>query len=300
MSSKQNNVKRTGYNTGSETDKMQSNLEKRNSEIAKSSYSFRPRKDNLKEIKKNQGKARFKFKVVTSAVAVFVLLLLMAVLYDKFCIVSDINIVNCDIYDSQIVIKKSGIEIGDKMFDFSQKDVNNKLCEALPYIKDVKIVRLFPDKVEIHITKENPSSYVSVGDSYYIISDSLKVLKRENDKQKLEDMKLMHVYTSKVNSCIVGKQLEFRDEDMSHILKEIIANLKNTGVVGLCDELDIRNKFEVSFLYNNKYVVELGEGLESKLKIDCMLKIVETLSETDYGIIYVSDMENNQGSFVKK
>ncbi len=282
------------------SDDFENRLLKRDSEIDTSSYSYKPRKDGVKQSEINRRKAYNRVKFVLVCVVLCIIIILGAVMYDNMCVVSEIVVTDCNVYSSKEVIKHSGIKTTDRIFDFSEKDVGNRLCKALPYIKNINIKRHLPDKIEIQVVQEKPSAYVSIGNVYYIISDSLKVLKMETDKQKVEDMKLIHVYVSKVSECIIGDQLRFEDPDFSDIFVEIIGNFKKNGIVGLCDELDIRNKFEVSFFYKNSYHVKLGEGLNSGLKIEYMLKIANQLSEHDFGIIDVSDIENNEGSFVKK
>ncbi len=80
-------------------------------------------------------------------------------------------------YTADTLIRLSGVEAGDAMLSFDASDVSERLREALPLLKTVKVRRHLNGELEICVTDEEKVYYTCYHRNYYLISaESLRVL----------------------------------------------------------------------------------------------------------------------------
>lgn len=80
--------------------------------------------------------------------------------------VSDILLTPTTNCPDQEIIQAAQIKIGSRIFDFSKKDVEEKLKEYFPVIKKIKIKRFLPNKVKLEIEERQPIAKIKVGTNW--------------------------------------------------------------------------------------------------------------------------------------
>ena len=80
-------------------------------------------------------------------------------------------------YTADTLIRLSGVEAGDGMLSFDASDVSERLKEALPLLKTVKVRKHLNGELEIRVTEEKKVYYTCYHENYYLISaESRRVL----------------------------------------------------------------------------------------------------------------------------
>ncbi len=202
-------------------------------------------------------------------------------------------------YTQEEMMAGLGIEKDMGLYDFDAKSAENSAKYSLPYIKDIKVTRRWPSTVVAKTLLEVPTYYVSVDNDLYIVSDTLKVLEKTEDFEKIELYSLVHVEYGDLHSCIVGETLGIPD-DIAEIMKELYDKLRENNVKNEISAIDVTDKFNLSITYGTRYIVKLGDSKSLGVKIEFMKRIIED-REGDIigGVIDVSDEKNREAIYKK-
>ena len=255
--------------------------------------------ESLKEVrdkKKSSDAAKHFFGAVT---LIAVLVVGAWLCYTKFFLISKCEI-KCDgelEYTADEVLRGAGLEYGMKLYEVSDGEIAENIVYNLPYIDSVKVKRVWPDKIVFEAVPAVPSMYTTVGDKAFVLSQSLRVLSQTDDFSYIESNRLIHVLFGDIESCVAGEFLTAGGDDAETVM-EIYSLLCENDLLSQVDELDITDKFDISFGYKSRFVVKLGDKRNLDLKIRFMRAIEEKLTDGASGIIDVSD-ENAKEGIVK-
>lgn len=202
-------------------------------------------------------------------------------------------------YTEDEMLEGLGIEKGIGLYDFNAGKAEKNAKFTLPYIEDISVSRRWPDTVTVKAVVELPAYYVAVGNDLYIIADSLKVLEKTRDFERIELYSLIRLDCSSIHSCIVGEKLGIPD-DIEEIILELYDNMNTYNVAKDVTGIDVSDKFNVSLMYRTRYTVKLGDTKSLGVKIEFMKRIIEDrVDEPVGGIIDVSDEKNREAVYKK-
>jgi cell division septal protein FtsQ len=197
-------------------------------------------------------------------------------------------------YTADEMLLGAGFEKGMLLYALDEKTVEENVMYNLPFVDSFKMKRFWPGTVVFEVEKSEPSMYITLADENFILSQSMRVLSQTKDFSFIESENLVHVKLSSVERCVAGEFLVTKDNS-SETAKEIYSLLCDNSLVSDVGEIDITDKFDISFSYGNNYVVELGDNRSLDKKIHFMIGIVNQLHEGTSGIIDVSDENVKEG-----
>ena len=115
----------------------------------------------------------------------FALLVVGAVFFlnSEFFTIKSISVEGAYSVSNEVVLETSGIKEGENLFDFKAKTAEN-LIKTIPVVKNVSVVRQYPDKVKIIITQRVPFVTIYTGNLYYSLDDEGMVL---SETEKIND-----------------------------------------------------------------------------------------------------------------
>ena len=93
-------------------------------------------------------------------------------------------------YTAEALIRLSGVESGDPMLGFDASDVSERLREALPLVKTVKVRKHLNGELELRVTEEKKVYYTCYHRNYYLIS--------------AESRRVLGVFSTPDEACRVG------------------------------------------------------------------------------------------------
>lgn len=271
--------------------------EERSKSIYDNSYYYAPEKLQLEITKKRKRKFKLTLLVPLCAILLAGLIVFLSVVYNTFFILTKVELATDLNYTSQQVKEASGLSDGQKLYSFDKSEVKNNIKQALPYVTDVKILRIWPNKVKITLSSSESALYTQYGEFFYVLTKDLHVLSKTTDIDSIEGLGLIRFITENVKECIIGKELNIDDKDIPNIYFDLYSALENANILTECTCIDISDKFNVKFEYKGQYTVILGKMYDLEQKIEFMQSIADKLSENDSGIIDVSDDDIQEGIF---
>ncbi len=192
-------------------------------------------------------------------------------------------------YSDEFIIESAGLSGYSNLLFADSNKISSGIKQAIPYAGVSKISKIYPVKIKIELFKAQPDFYTKLGDAYYAISDDFTVLAKTSDVDSLELRGAIYIASNKISRCVMGEKLAFSDMDMSDILSELDTLLDEYKLRSFTSEITLDSKFDISFLYQDRLRVKLGDLYDLDIKLQFFEKIVDTLDGTDSGIIDISD-----------
>lgn len=265
------------------------NLRKRNREIYEHSGNFEP----LEMIKSGKAKRYSSKREIATVIIAFIIV--TAVISGIFGLtfvffrVNNINVLNVTDFYADQVISASGIEKGENLLLLDKEKIKKNIASKIDYASDIQIKKIFPSTVNIDMKTGQAKYYVKAGNVYYVLNKDCVVIAQT---KRIEDVELagcILLQSGEMARCILGEKLTYRDADLQGVFDELNEMFDKYGHTGFVTAIYLDSKFDIRFTYKGRYTVKLGDLFDLDIKFQFLEKIAETLSETDGGIIDISD-----------
>ena len=243
--------------------------------------------------KKERKKRMIQLAAFISCCSLIIVVILMTV----FMKVNHIKVVGNVKYSEEEIIRASLIEKGKSLIAVNVIKSQRNICDELPAVEKVKVIKRFPSSIEINVTETAEALFVAVGEHYYSLDVDMRVIQRYDSIETAELMGLKRIYLPGVIRCIVGEKIKTEDNDIPEMVKNLYMNLIEYDLFYDVSEIDFRDKFEILFTLGVKYTVKLGSILECDTKLEFLRGIISKLSPEDVGTIDFSDGNINEAVF---
>lgn len=203
----------------------------------------------------------------------------------------EVRTIRCDgtqRYSGEEIIHYSGIETGDKMLFLNRGKTAERILDALPYIKSVVIRQQYPTTVNIEVTERIPTAKIVDGGISYIIDDHGYLLEYTVAGALFD---LPEIICTAPVELETGRQLVFSDPLMLETLQNILAYIVGSDWIQSIDRINIERIYSISFLYQGRITVQLGDTSDLEMKLALLAEVIEHNSEDAAGTIDVSNIE---------
>lgn len=249
--------------------------------------------------KKRQKRKKGENKLFAFCAVLVILLISGWLVFDKLFIISEFSVIGNRNYSAQeadYFAERLGLEKGMHMFGFNKKELQTLAKYYIPEIDHVSIGYSLPDKIVFNVKEANPVMYLTENGRHFVLSEGLKVVSAFTDASDAEIMSLIKVSIGDITKCQSGTFLETQS-GCDKILISLYNILKEEGVLDEVTEIDVSNKFNISFQYKQRFTVKLGNEENLTVKVRFMKQIASELAENDRGYIDVSDEDFREGTF---
>ena len=73
-------------------------------------------------------------------------------------------------YTAREIQDASGIQVGDNLVTMWEPDINDRICQKLPYVERVVLHRVLPDRVNLLVVERTAAATVEGGGSQWLLS----------------------------------------------------------------------------------------------------------------------------------
>lgn len=192
-------------------------------------------------------------------------------------------------YDAEDISKFLDIKKGTNLITYNSRKAESALMYEFPYIEEITVKKKFPKTLEINITENKGTLFIELGEDIFILSSNGKVLEIVDDP--FYDGRIRtELIVNGVKRCVCGEYIVFDKNETLEILSSITEQLDKHGVAGKMTKLDIRDKFDVRLMYDNRFDIRFGtfENAENKIKLFATM-IKNKIWEDTTAIIDISD-----------
>lgn len=251
-------------------------------------------KQSVKKLTANKTVKRILFIALCAVVALCVFRLLLLLFP-----VREFEVEGSTRYDINELIDASGIRTGDRLYGLSRKKAEEGLLEGCPYIREVKIKRVFPNKICFVIEERVAGWYIQIGDDFYALDYDLKVLLESFDESDMIDRGLTKLVLPELESVVAGELPKFGEGD-EHLISEtlkIIDTVRTHDIKSRLTYLDLSNRFQIEMIIDGSYRVDFGDMDDSKTKFDMIEQIISTAAIKGYVGGEISVVNPSEHSF---
>ena len=231
--------------------------------------------------KKKQRKAakRRKLTPFLFVVSVFILAAAVYLCLTMLFNVDRVKIEGNTLYEEMDLIKTSGIEKGENLFEVDTAYAEDKLYSVYSYIEEVEVKRSFPNSVTIKITEAVPFSVVEEADGYTLVSTGGKVLERGLEEVPHGMLSVRGI------STVTNSEDNTKRKDLMMRIIGTMQELKMEDYVFL----DLTDTLEITMIYDNRVRVKLGNELEIEYKLQFVDNVIsEKLPKVGYQLVDAS------------
>lgn len=180
--------------------------------------------------KKRRGRFRWIYKLL-SLVVVAAAILTACVIFFR---VNTIEVQGNAHYTAQEIIDASGVETGDNLVTMRQADINQSICQQLPYVQRVVLQRTLPDRVTLMVVERTVAATIQGDGSLWLLAQDGYLLETTQQIQGMEVVGLEAVNPQ------AGAPLEVAEANASkaRALTELMEALEEAGLLDQCTRMD--------------------------------------------------------------
>ena len=228
--------------------------------------------------KVRNGRKSIKHMIFYVGTTVFVSVLFVVLFIAIFFQVNTITVEGNDFYTAEKIIESCGFKGMPNMFTVNDSAAEKMIMSENPYVNHVKITRNFPSELIITVNEEAPTYYVELGGEYYLLSSTLRVVKRCQTKAELlrEAPHIIGLTTPKIKTAIVGSQVEFVRDSNFDFLYDLLTKLNKTVFSDDINYIDASDKYHIDMiLFSGRYMINLGDSDNVAAKIDFVKAVMD-------------------------
>jgi len=249
-------------------------------------------RETFEKLNDKKRRRKILFAAAMTLLVIFLTAVFGAICFTFFFRVERVYISGCDRYPEADVISVSGIELDISMLQLNPSGIEAAITHRYPYIKAVRIKRHLPSEVELILIEDTPLYYIELGNEYFVLSESLRVLERLEHENGLKENGIRKIVTPDVSYAVVGREMRFKDPSERENVLELLASFRLSPVYDMLDLINISDKYEVYVIYGGQFKVVFGKYTDMDLKLLLVDSIIEEMDDMN-GIIDVSDIKTS-------
>lgn len=253
------------------------------------------KENNSKTIKYKRKKRKSKAKKF------FLLLFVLAIAAGfVYCVtfafpIKKISVKGESIYSQEAIITASGIDIDDNIFLLGS-NAKKRITEKLPYIKDVKFIRTFPDKITLKVMPDNAKKCYLCNDKYYLSDENNKIL----EKTDACPNGIFLVKADFGKNIKPGKKINFKEKNQKSTLDAVMAEFKKNKIS--IDSVDVSVLTDIKVKVDGRLIVYIGSSNSLENKVAHLKAMLGKIDNTTTGTINLKSWskEKPEGYLTRK
>ncbi len=210
------------------------------------------------------------------AIIIIIALVSLIAMISQSTKIERISIESEDVGYNEEILKISESLAGKSYIGLDSAEVEKAILALSPLISDCKLSGKFPRALTVSIVYENPTYYTCAEDTFYALSEELKILGKgsldEMDPSSI-DASLIKLYLPSFKTQEIGKKIEFSVGE-SYIFKLCEKLSEYEGLGKICSA-DLRNTQNISFIFEDSFRCDLGSADDIDVKLTAAENIFE-------------------------
>ncbi len=228
----------------------------------------RQKKDKQSKERTKRSSYATKFMIT---IVVFVIAIAFIVVSGSFDI-TEIMVENNEVISADTLISFSGIQKGTNIFAISKKNIENRLKQN-SYINDVKIKRVFPNKVKLIIEERKLEFALQLAGSYVYIDRQGYVLEISNQQRQVP---IIVGFTTDLSNIKQNDRLSQEDLQKMNMVVKIMETAIHTNLEKLLTRIDVSNEMNYTiYLDTENKIAYLGDGNQLNIRFLYIKKLLE-------------------------
>lgn len=235
-----------------------------------------------KEFEQKKRKKR-KLILITAIIMIVIALICIYLFTSESFKINEIIIVGNEQLTSEEICQLSEIKTGDNIFATLEIVTRVKLKQN-GYIEDVKLKKIYPNKLEIEIKERKKEFQIKTDSGVYIYIDQQGYI-LDYSLDKLELITIIGMETTE-NEVEIQKRISEKDLNKMENILQIQEEAKKIEIADKITQIQVEDEYIVS-LQNDEVIVNLGDATNLKNRM-FYVKAILKKEAGNSGIIYVN------------
>ena len=196
------------------------------------------------------------------------------------------------------IIYLSQVQEGENIYKYSKNKIKEKICQN-PYIENVQVYRILPDKIEIEIKERKATFLMQLDGTYAYINNQGYILEKNTENIYLP---IITGFTSKEEDITEGKQLLEEDLDKLQVVLNIMEIANSNQITELITKIDVSDTSNYTlYLETESKVVYLGTLSDMNMKISYLKGYLQS-EKGVAGEIFLNEqyLKNDRAGFFRE
>ncbi|MFZ7134020.1 MAG: cell division protein FtsQ/DivIB [Eubacteriales bacterium] len=203
---------------------------------------------SLLQEKKVKKRRIYRKNYVTLVIIMFLLIIITFyfLLFTDFFNIENISVSGNSRVTNEEIFIKSGLKTGENIFMFNKKSVIEPI-EKIPYIKNARLLRLFPNKIMVSIEERIPLG-IFYYNNKFIYVDSQEIIVDYTDELYNTDIPLITAVSETIGPIEIGKPITVDPQWIKKNIFEIINEFDQNSLLIHISEINI-TKDNLLYIY---------------------------------------------------
>ena len=195
--------------------------------------------------------------------------------------VKTVTVENCVYTNEQKILEAAAIKEGPHSYAISKKKIAADIIAQNPYVSDVRIKRTGATSISIIITEDIPCFYLKFGDRYIVLSSTLRVLDKYENKEDMAHMSIAPISISPISEAPLGKTIVFAEgfEDNGKECIQTLSAIAESTLLGTLTNADLSKRFDMRITYKDKYEIRFGSSKNFGKKLSLVIDTIAFLED---------------------
>ena len=261
-----------GYNT--KKDKPKNSKKNNNAKSSKNNKNKKNNKKNQQSIEKQNTNKKQK-KNGGFIQALKIILKIIIVIFISVCVIlflfvspvfsiQEVIVNGAEKLSESVYISLSNIQIGQNIFELDKTAIKDAILEE-PYVENIEIKRIYPNKVEINVTERKASYMIESFGQYIYLDRNGYILERNSE---LLNLPIIKGYETDMENIEIGGRINENDLPKFNDLIKITDSLRDNNITAKLTSIDISDdeEYTLEFSEEGKKVI-LGNTKELSAKM---------------------------------
>lgn len=231
--------------------------------------------DEMRKEKIRNIRLKAKIAAISTVIITVIVLICFACFYayQNGAIVSTINIEGENRYKDERITEAANIYPGINMLSVREKDVNEAVSKALPYIKNVQVDYQFPDTLVLNVTATEENMLIAGERGYICLDRDGKVLSLK--KKKLAEGRYL-VEGFEEQTATEGEMFVPTENNKERYekAKAIISCLESSGKFSM-GTINVANLNDITAVYDSRINIYLGDCSRLESQLTSAIDVIE-------------------------
>jgi cell division protein FtsQ len=242
-------------------------------------------------------KRRKRGAVVYTPIAVLLIGIILIFGISVFFRVSVIDVTGANRYSAERILSASGLKKGDNLIFVDAGAAANKVAKTLPYLNEVIIEKIIPDKVVIRVTESQPIAVLKYNGNWWILDQKARALEQTDVIDAAGKINISGIEPVSLAEGLVIKVDESQETKLQY-LTQVLGAINDAGLSGQVGQLDISNIGNITFTYTDRFTVIMSGGEDADYKLSLMQNVIEQLEPDEKGKIKIDLSAEIEARFI--
>ncbi|MTI49040.1 cell division protein FtsQ/DivIB [Sporosalibacterium faouarense] len=191
--------------------------------------------------------------------------------------ISKIQVNNDGILKDNDVILASGIQKGENIF---RVDTSTAIESLLlhPYIKEARVDRKFPNRIDINIVERNRHMVLLNVGSYILVDDEGMIIDIAQAKSAFQG-DIPQINGLKIKNASIGEKVIIEEDRNIEDIINFLELCNTIDIYSKISEIEVNDDYSINFRFNSGTKVAFGDLNNVKYKLSFVFNIMESLEQ---------------------